>query len=87
MLAGNTGEDGEGTLMLTKDQINALQTNDLLSKIAEEASEIIHAAMKYQVHGEAPFFAGVQYNNHDDICTEFLQLEALIEELKTRKEL
>lgn len=68
-------------MAMTTEQIARLSDGHLLAKIAEEASEVIKAAMKFQAHGARPLFEGVQYNNVADCVTEFRQLEQFMSEL------
>ena len=70
--------------MLSADQIAALNEIDLLAKIAEEASEVIKAAMKHHAHGPRPLFRGVQYDNVADTIAEFKQLSALMRHYRKR---
>lgn len=73
-----------GDAMLSPEQIRALADDRLLVKIAEEASEVIKAAMKHAAHGPHPEWAGVQYDNVKDTRTEFEQLGALMDEHRRR---
>jgi phosphoribosyl-ATP pyrophosphohydrolase len=75
---------GSGIMALSQNQISGLSDDHLLAKIAEEASEVIKAAMKHVAHGARPFFRDVQYDNALDTQTEFSQLEALMVEHRTR---
>jgi phosphoribosyl-ATP pyrophosphohydrolase len=70
--------------MLTVEQIRKLSNADLLSKIAEEASEVIKAICKQAVHGERPHFGGVQYDNVRDANEEAAQLSDLLHEYRGR---
>lgn len=65
-------------MALSEDEIWALSDERLLAKIAEEASELIKAAMKHLAHGARPFFQGVQYDNATDAQIEFSQLLSLM---------
>jgi phosphoribosyl-ATP pyrophosphohydrolase len=65
---------------MTLDEVRNLSDDKLLSKIAEECSEVIQAAMKHAAHGPTPFAGGVQYDNVQDVQTEFAQLTRLISE-------
>ena len=71
-------------MAMTATQIAALTDGHLLAKIAEESSEVIKAAMKFQAHGARPLFEGVQYDNFVDCITEFRQLEQFMGELTKR---
>lgn len=71
-------------MALTKDAILQLTDDNLLKKIAEEASEVIKAAMKMSQFGATPFFQGVQYNNVRDVIEEYEQLNALVSEFYAR---
>lgn len=71
-------------MAMSTDQIAKLSDGHLLAKIAEEASEVIKAAMKFQAHGARPYFQGVQYDNLSDCVTEFRQLEQFVSELTRR---
>jgi hypothetical protein len=70
--------------MLTREQINKLTDSLLLTKIAEEASEIIKAVCKHQAHGETPWFAGHRYDNVSDANEEHSQLNDLMFEYRER---
>jgi hypothetical protein len=70
--------------MLTRRQIIALSDADLLTKICEEASEVIKAVCKHQVHGPSPLADGVQYDNVRDTNTEAAQLNDLLFEHRMR---
>lgn len=70
--------------MLTQKEIERLEDNELLTKIAEECAETIKAAMKFQRHGARPFFEGVQYDNFADVLTEWRQAGYYIAELNER---
>lgn len=69
---------------LTIGQIRALSHGDLLSKIAEEASEVIKASMKFAIHGHRPEARGVRYDNLKDVLDEYEQLSAFVRELRSR---
>jgi hypothetical protein len=70
--------------MLTRRQIIALSDKDLLTKICEEASEVIKAVCKHQVHGPTPKFKGVQYDNVRDANEEASQFNDLMFEHRMR---
>lgn len=71
-------------MALNKEQIQKLSDGALLAKIAEEASEVVKAAMKHQLHGAMPFWDGVQYDNVADTVEEHRQLSALMDDYKRR---
>jgi len=68
--------------MLTRPQIKTLSNADLMTKICEEASEVIKAICKHQVHGAQPLFEGVQYDNVADTNEEACQLNDLLFEYR-----
>jgi hypothetical protein len=70
--------------VLTRAQIKAMSNASLMTKIAEEASEVIKAVCKHQLHGVEPVFAGVQYDNRKDVNEEAAQLNDLLFEYRGR---
>lgn len=70
--------------MLTAEQVRELSDSRLLSKVAEESSEVIKAAMKMAAHGARPCVDGVQYDNVRDTVEEFDQLSLLMAEFRIR---
>jgi len=70
--------------VLTREQIKALSDSLLMTKINEEASEVIKAVCKHQAHGERPYFGGVQYDNVRDANEEHSQLNELMFEYRER---
>jgi hypothetical protein len=49
----------------------------LLVKLNEECGEVIQASCKAQLHGFAPYWEGVQYNNLEDIERELGDVMAI----------
>lgn len=70
--------------MLDREEIKALPDALLLTKICEEASEVIKAVCKHQAHGPTPLAGGVQYNNVRDANEEHAQLNDLMFEYRSR---
>ena len=71
-------------MALSTGQIAKLTDSQLLTRIAEESSEVIKAAMKHHEYGERPHADGVDYNNVRDVNEEFDQLALLIVEYRHR---
>lgn len=71
-------------MSMTTNEVAALSDQALLAKIAEEASEVIEAAMKQHAFGPRPFAGGVQYDNVRDTNEEASQLARLLFEYRGR---
>jgi len=71
-------------MALTREQVRSLSDANLMTKINEEASEVIKAVCKHALHGATPTFQGVRYNNVADANEEHSQLNDLMYEYRAR---